>query len=109
MPTPVSLMASMTWRPLDVPGCSATHRASRSPFSVSFVPLPPSGPLARHVRVKIDNLGLEDLLAAEREELLRQARRALPGVADLLHVATQRRARLELLKDQLRVSDDDRQ
>ena len=42
---------------------------------------------ARHDSVQIENLRLEDLLAAEREELTREAGRARRGVADLVDVA----------------------
>ena len=60
-------------------------------------------------RVDVEHLRLEDLLAAEGQELARQAGRALGRPPDLLHVVGQRVALLQHAPDQVAVAHDDGQ
>ena len=59
--------------------------------------------------VQVQHLRLEHLLAAEREELPRQVRRALRRRPDLLDVGAKGLVGLEVAADQLRVAQDDGQ
>ncbi len=68
--------------------------------------------------VDIDDLGLNDLAAREREQLMGEVRSALPGEADLLDVfarappafvAVDPQRRVEVVRDEGRVVDDHRE
>ena len=67
---------------------------------------------ARHPRHRANRLidverdRLEDLLAAEGEQLARQRRRAIGGVQDLVHLRGHRRVRLDAVRHQLGIAAD---
>ena len=62
-----------------------------------------------HHAVEIQHARLQDLLAAEGQQLPGQSRGAFPGLMDLLEVGPQRIARAQVGEQQLAVAVDDGQ
>ena len=61
---------------------------------------------ARHDRVQVEDLGRQELLAAEREQLPREGRGAIGRLADLADVVHDRIVGLQPLLDEVGVADD---
>ena len=72
-----------------------------------FTEQPPQHPLSlADENIQVENGGLQDLLAAEREQLACQRRGTFGGFADLVDIAAMRIRRVEVLEQQLRVAGD---
>ncbi len=82
---------------LDLTGirADAIERLRQLPFEADvFADQPPEQRVhPRHDRIQIEDLGMQQLLPAEREQLPGQRRGALSGAADLLNIGTDRMVR----------------
>jgi hypothetical protein len=64
---------------------------------------------ARDDRAQLDDLGLQQLLSTERQQLLSERCGAHTGALDLLHLRPARVARLHALEQQVAVAENDRE